>query len=107
MPVWFLKRSERFDLEEVFSKSEDQSSLHCSTVAEESEGKRACMAQRSEHPIRHLRVVLKPIGSLRLRLKIDKEQAREAGRKGLLGSLDPSYHSSPNALNNTKDEKIG
>lgn len=76
-----LKGNEGFDLEKASSTGEEQSSLHCSTVFEESEEKRACMAHRAERPIRLLRVALKPIGSVQLRLKIDNCRREQQGEK--------------------------
>lgn len=81
MSVWGFKGNEGFDLQKVSTTGEEQFSLHCSTVVEESEEKRACMAHRAERPIRHLRVVLKPIGSVQLRLKIDNCRREQQGEK--------------------------
>ncbi len=81
MTVWGFEGSEGLGFQEVFSNGEELSSLHCSTVAEESGEKRACVAHRAEHPIRHLRVVLKPIGSLQPRLKIDNCRREQQGEK--------------------------
>lgn len=61
----------------------DQSSLHCSTMVEESGEMRACAAHRAEHPIRYLRVVPEPIGSLQPRLKIDNCRGEQQGEKAL------------------------
>lgn len=102
-----FKGSEGLDFQEVFTNSEEQSSLHCSTVAEESGEKRACMAHRAEHPIRHLHVVLKPIGSLQLRLKIDNCRREQQGEKAFWETWTHLIPHPPTPSIIEKDEKIG
>lgn len=85
----------------------DQSSLHCSTMVEESGEMRACAAHRAEHPIRYLRVVPKPIGSLQLRLKIDNCRGEQQGEKALWETWTHLFpHPSTSSKIDT-DERIG
>lgn len=97
-----LKEVRYLGFQEVFSNSEEQSSLHCSTVAEESGERRACVAHRGWAPNQ-----APPCGARANRqpaaeVKDWQLQERAAGREGLLGNLDPSFPSFPNVLNNWK-----
>lgn len=110
MSVWALKALKGVrDLvfRRFFSNSEEQSSLHCSTVAEESGEKRACVAHRAEHPIRHLRVVLKPIGSLQPRLKIDNCRREQQGEKAFWETWTHLFPHPPTPSIIEKDLGIG
>jgi len=77
-----------------------QPSLHCSSVSEQRERSREslCGTHSASHPITRLRVALKPIGSIQLRLKMDKRSESSRESKALLENSAPIFVSSLTAF---------
>ncbi|KAJ3602787.1 hypothetical protein NHX12_030535 [Muraenolepis orangiensis] len=82
--------------------TEEQSSLHCSIVAEAERAGSRVWHTEARRPIRWLRVVLKPIGSSEPRLKIDNRSREQRGEKAPLGNQDMPFASFFNGLNSDK-----